>query len=161
MDLSATKQTQNVGRHALGQMKNILGLVILLTLSTNGFGQIDDDMSYGMTSDQNKEWLAKLSNADKDLQLRLVKGRLFENRQALNPADRLDVPLLIIDGIPIEDNIDKKQKEFLETQLTAETIDIKVVDKEPEGLYINRGFTGIVLIVIKDKRTSKKFRRLK
>jgi len=118
-------------------------------------------MSYGMTSDQNKEWLTKLSNADKDLQLRLVKGRLFENRRVLSPADGLDVPLLIIDGIPIDDNIDKKQKEFLVKQLTAETIDIKVVDEEPEGLYIDKGFTGIVVIVIKDKRTSKKFSRLK
>jgi hypothetical protein len=114
-----------------------------------------------MTIEQNKDWLEKVSNVDKELQLSLIKIRLVENRQTLNQADKLDVPVLIIDGIPIEENIDDRKKEFLKSQLTVDAVDIKVVEKEPEGLYINKAFTGIVLIVITDKKTSKKFRRLK
>jgi hypothetical protein len=114
-----------------------------------------------MTSEQNKDWLVRVRNADKDLQLILVKGRLFGNRQTSNPINKLDVPMLIIDGVPIEDNIDERQKEFLNTQLIKDNVDIQIIEKEPEGVYINKGFTGIVLIVITDKRVSKKFKRLK
>jgi hypothetical protein len=142
-------------------MKGLVRLLFLLTLWTSAHGQINADTSYGMMAEQNKDWLTRVSNADKDLQLALVKGRLIENRQTLNPTDKLDVPVLIIDGIPITDNISDRQREFLKTQLTAEAVDIKVVEKEPEGLYINKGFSGIILIVITDKKTSKKFRRLK
>ena len=142
-------------------MKDLVRLFILLTLSTSGFCQATMDASYGMTNEQNKDWLIKVSSADKDLQLKLVKGRLIENRQKLNLANNVAVPVLIIDGIPIEDSISEKQEAFFNTKLTAENVDIKIIEKEPEGLYINKGFTGMVLIIIVDKKTSKKFRRLK
>lgn len=142
-------------------MKELLRLLILLTLSTSGFCQASMDASYGMTNEQNKDWLINVSRADKDLQLRLVKGRLLQNRQTINLTNNEAVPVLIIDGIPIEDSFSEKQKAFLNTTLTVENVDIKVVEKEPDGLYINKGFTGMVLILITDKKTSKKFRRLK
>jgi hypothetical protein len=153
----------NVRRRASDKkkMKRLIRLLILLTIWTSAYGQINADTSYGMTVEQNKDWLKKVGNADKDLQLSLVKGRLIENRQTLNPVDKLDVPVLIIDGIPITDNISGRQREFLKTQLTAETVYITLVEKEPEGRYVNKGFTGIILIVITDKKKSKKFRRLK
>jgi hypothetical protein len=155
-------QTQNVVRNASDKkiMKRLFRLLILLTLSTNGLSQTTE-APYGMTSEQNKDWLTQVSTVDKDSQLSLIKSRLIANRQSLNQSDKLDAPVLIIDGIPIKDNIDGRQKEFLKTQLTVKTTDIKVVEKEPEGLYINKAFTGIVLIVITDKKTSKKFRRLR
>jgi hypothetical protein len=142
-------------------MKRLLQLSILLAISTSAFSQTYVDASYAMTSEQNKDWLVRVRNADKDLQLILVKGRLFGNRQTSNPINKLDVPMLIIDGVPIEDNIDERQKEFLNTQLIKDNVDIQIIEKEPEGVYINKGFTGIVLIVITDKRVSKKFKRLK
>jgi hypothetical protein len=142
-------------------MKRLFQFLILLTLSTSGLSQTTTDATYGMTSEQNKEWLSKVINADKDLQIRLVKSRLIEKRQTLNQTDRLVVPVLIIDGIPIEENINDRQREFLKSQMTVDKVDIKVVEKEPEGLYVNKAFTGIVLIVITDKKISKKFRRLR
>jgi|LakMenE01Jun11ns_1017448.scaffolds.fasta_scaffold9778986_2 hypothetical protein len=142
-------------------MKGLFRLLILLTLSTSGLSQAKTDSSYGMTTEKNKDWLVKVSKADKELQLSLVKGRLIENRKYLNQADKLDAPVLIIDGIPIEDNIDERQKEFLKNQLTVMTVDLKVVEKEPEGLYVNKAFTGIILMVIMDKKTDKKFNRLR
>ena len=141
-------------------MKRFLRLLILQTLSITAFSQTNADTSYGMTGEQNKDWLVRVRDADKDLRLILVKGRLFENRQTLNPADKLDVPVLIIDGIPIEDNIDKGQREFLNTQLTTDNVDIQIVEKEPDGLYINKAFTGIVLLTITNKKTSKKLKKL-
>jgi hypothetical protein len=143
------------------EMKGLFRLLILLTLSTSGLSQAKTDSSYGMTTEKNKDWLVKVSKADKELQLSLVKGRLIENRKYLNQADKLDAPVLIIDGIPIEDNIDERQKEFLKNQLTVMTVDLKVVEKEPEGLYVNKAFTGIILMVIMDKKTDKKFNRLR
>jgi hypothetical protein len=143
------------------EMKGLFRLLILLTLSTSGLSQAKTDSSYGMTTEKNKDWLVKVSKADKELQLSLVKGRLIENRKYLNQADKLDAPVLIIDGIPIEDNIDERQKEFLKNQLTVMTVDLIVVEKEPEGLYVNKAFTGIILMVIMDKKTDKKFNRLR
>jgi hypothetical protein len=142
-------------------MKKLFQFLILLTLSTSALSQTKTDATYGMTSEQNRDWLAKVSNTDKDLQLSLITNRLIENRQILNQADRLDVPVLIVDGIPIEENINDRRREFLESQLTVEKVDIIVVEKEPEGLYINKAFTGIVLITITDKKTSKQFKRLR
>jgi hypothetical protein len=155
--------SQTVVRNASDkkEMKGLFRLLILLTLSTSGLSQAKTDSSYGMTTEKNKDWLVKVSKADKELQLSLVKGRLIENRKYLNQADKLDAPVLIIDGIPIEDNIDERQKEFLKNQLTVMTVDLKVVEKEPEGLYVNKAFTGIILMVIMDKKTDKKFNRLR
>lgn len=141
-------------------MKRLFQFLILLTLSTSGLSQTKTDTTYGMTSEQNKEWLSKVINADKDLQIRLVKSRLIENRETLNQTDSLDIPVLIVDGIPIKENINDRQREFLKSQMTVDKVDIKVVEKEPEGLYVNKAFKGIVLIEITDKKTSKKFRRL-
>jgi hypothetical protein len=140
-------------------MKGLVRLFFLMTLSTSAFGQAD--ISYGMSSGENLDWLARLKTSDKESKLNLVKNRLVKNRQTLDPGDKLDVPFLIIDGIPITDSIDNKQREFLINQLTAETVDIQVMDKEPEGIYINKAFTGIVLLTITDKKASKKFKKLK
>jgi len=58
-------------------MKRLVQLLILLVFPTAVFSQ---DTSYDMTDEQNKDWLTIVNNADKNLQLRLVKERLFENR---------------------------------------------------------------------------------
>ncbi len=142
-------------------MNRFFQLLILLTMSTNGLSQTQANSTYGMTSEQNRDWLANLGSAGKDLQLSLVKSRLIENIQTLNQADRLEVPVLVIDGIPIEVNISDGQKEFLKSQLTVDKVEIIVVAKEPEGLYVNKAFTGVVLVTITDKKTSRKFRRLR
>jgi hypothetical protein len=62
--------------------------------------------------------------------------------------------------VPI-DNIDAEKSVFLNSELTVENVGIQIIEKEPEGLYVNRAFTGIVLIVITDKKTSRQFRKLK
>jgi len=140
-------------------MKVFVRIFFLLTLSTCAFAQTD--FSYGMTSEENLDWLTRVKTSDKETQFNLVKNRLLEKRQTLDPKDKLNVPVLIIDGIPIVDNIEKRQREFLVTQLTADAVVIQVIEKEPEGLYINKAFTGIVLLTISDNKTSKQFKKLR
>jgi hypothetical protein len=141
------------------EMKVLVQLFFLLSLSIYSRGQTD--VSYGMTSVNNAEWLTKLKTSDKESKLNLVKERLVQNRRILDPNDKLDVPVLIIDGIFIADRIDRRTSEFLINELTAEMVDIQVLEKEPEGVYINKAFTGIVLLTITDRKASKKFKKLK
>ncbi|MCH7397469.1 hypothetical protein MM236_05695 [Belliella sp. DSM 107340] len=132
-----------------------------MVLTKSAFSQANVDATYGMTSEQNNEWLAKVAIADKDLQLRLIKSRLFENREKLNPGDHLKVPILIIDGVVIDDITYEKKKEFLKAQLTTEKVNIAIVDRELEGLYLDKEFTGIILIVLTDKMARLKYSKLK
>jgi hypothetical protein len=140
-------------------MKAFIQLFFLLTLSAYAFGQME--VSYGMTSGENLDWLGRLKTSDKESKLNLVKNRLVQKRQTLDPNEKLDVPMLVIDGVFIEDSLDKREKEFLINELTADMVDIQVLEKEPEGLYIEKAFTGIVLLTITDKKASKKFKKLK
>ncbi|HEU5290342.1 MAG TPA: hypothetical protein VFU05_06845 [Cyclobacteriaceae bacterium] len=140
-------------------MKYLVLFLFSVTLTLNSFCQTSVDTLYLMTSEQNKEWLEKVKNANKELQFRLVKERLFESRTISSQEGNLDAPMMIIDGVPIVNN--NAQKEFLSTEFTAEIVEIKVLDKDPENLYIEKRFTGIILITIKDKKLSKKFKRLK
>jgi ABC-type transporter MlaC component len=80
------------------KMKRLPGLLFLFTLATSALSQKITDTSYSMTSDQNKEWLTRIKNADKKLKLKPVSDRLFAERESLKPSDSLDVPVLIIDG---------------------------------------------------------------
>lgn len=141
------------------KMKYLVLFLFSVTLTLNSFCQTSVDTLYLMTSEQNKEWLEKVKNANKELQFRLVKERLFESRTISSQEGNLDAPMMIIDGVPIVNN--NAQKEFLSTEFTAEIVEIKVLDKDPENLYIEKRFTGIILITIKDKKLSKKFKRLK
>ncbi|MCH7414906.1 hypothetical protein MM213_15505 [Belliella sp. R4-6] len=132
-----------------------------MVLTKSAFSQANADATYGMTSEQNNEWLAKVAIADKDLQLRLIKGRLFENREKLNPLDHLKVPILIIDGVVIDDITYEKKKEFLKAQLTTGKVNIAIVDRGLEGLYLDKEFTGLILIVLTDKMARLKYSKLK
>ena len=143
----------------LKSMQAFVRVYFLLTLSTSAYGQTAE-VSYGMNSNENLEWLATAKHADIGSTVKLVKERLIEKRARLHQTERSDVPLLIIDGIPFADDIDERQKAFLITHVTARAVDIQIITKEPEGLYINKAFTGIVLIVFKDKKLSRKFQKL-
>lgn len=124
-------------------MKTLILTVILMTKTLLVFSQ------------SNLHWLTILKEADENLQLTLIQNQFIG--QSTN-TDSIDMPILIVDGVPISSN--EKTREFFLNDLTADKVDIKVLDKEPEGLYIEKRFTGIILITITDKRTRKKFRRL-
>lgn len=137
-------------------MKELILTSILATLTLLVFGQGTSDSLSNMTFKEASEWLTKLKDTDKNQQLTLIQNSFF--RQSIK-ADNQYIPLITIDGILIDIN-DNKTRDFVLNNLTADNVDIKVLDKEPEWLYINKRFTGLILITITDKRTSKKFRRL-
>jgi hypothetical protein len=68
--------------------------------------------------------------------------------------------VLVVNGIPIADSITHAQREFLLNKLTEANTKINVLEKEPEGIFVEKAFAGIVLLTITDKKTSKKFRKL-
>lgn len=138
-------------------MKELILTSILATLTLLVFGQDTSDSLSNVTFKEASEWLTKLKDTDKNQQLTLIQNSFF--RQSIK-ADNQYIPLITIDGILIDID-DNKTRDFVLNNLTVDNVDIKVLDKEPEWLYINKRFTGLIVITITDKQTSKKFRRLR
>lgn len=139
-------------RHTVGQKMKTLLLTTFLAIQTLSVFSQD---ALDSLIDENLKWLRTLKNADKNEQLTLIRNRLVSQ---LDNTDKGDIPLLIVDGVPV--SADDKIIEFFLDNLTSDKVDIKVLDKEPEGLYINKRFTGLIAITITDKRTRKKFKQL-
>ena len=140
-------------------MKNFLLQILTLILVVSSYGQESaDHQPLLMTSDQNASWLENFQNLECDLQLKYIKGRYFTMNFS-SPDNEGDgvAPLLIIDGIPIDaTNLNENKRKLFLKKLTADKIkEIKVLDKEPEGLYINKAFTGVIMLVLNDKKLSR------
>lgn len=140
-------------------MKKLFRLFLLFLLTTPALAQTD--VPYAMSPEENRLWLTTLKNSDKAAQFNLVRTRLIEKQQPATLSDSLDVPVLIVDGILIDRNISDEQRAFLSTQLTPQAVKIEVVEREPEKFYANKRFTGIIMIVITDKKANRKFRQLR
>ncbi|MBL7855899.1 MAG: hypothetical protein JNL17_15980 [Cyclobacteriaceae bacterium] len=108
-----------------------------------------------MTTEQNKAWLKELKMVDKEQQLSLIQNRFFRQK-TFEKSDNDDIPVLVVDGIPISEQMDSNLRDFLAYQLSAEKIQIEVLDKEPEQLHVNKRWTGLILLNITDKKTRKK-----
>jgi hypothetical protein len=106
-------------------------------------------------TEQNKAWLTELKMADKEQQLSLIQNRFFRQK-TFEKSDNDDIPVLVVDGIPISEQMDSNLRDFLAYQLSAEKIQIEVLDREPEQLYVNKRWTGLILLNITDKKTRKK-----
>jgi hypothetical protein len=142
-------------------MRTLTFIFIFATLATATLAQNAAETPYKMPRQQNEAWMVRVKKADKIVQLELVKNRLFREHQTANQADDGDVPLLIIDGIAMDKNIDKKKLDFLHANLTADKVDIAIIEKEPKELYVNKRFTGMVLLKIVDRKIRKNFKKLK
>ncbi|MBL7856033.1 MAG: hypothetical protein JNL17_16665 [Cyclobacteriaceae bacterium] len=135
-------------------MKELILTSILFTLTLLVFGQDSSDSS-NATFEENSKWLTILKDTEKNQQLTIIQNKFF--RQSTK-ANNEYMPLIIVDGVPINPN-DNKTRDFVLNSLTADNVDIYVSDKEPVGLYTNKRFTGIISITITDKRIRKKFKR--
>jgi hypothetical protein len=97
------------------------------------------------------------------LRWEIIKDRFFESeKKELNLDERItEAPLLIIDGIILNLKSDTNKLNEISRLLTNEkNKELGILDKEPEGLYVNKAFSGIILVTLTDKKTSKKFRKL-
>lgn len=135
-------------------MRLLIFIIACKTLTTSAFGQSPDTL-YGMAPEQNKAWVTELKLANKEKQLILIQNRFFKQR-IFEKSNNDDIPVLVVDGIPMSDQIDIKLKDFLAYKLTADKVQIEVLDKEPEQLYVNKRWTGLILLNITDKRTRRK-----
>lgn len=125
------------------------------------FGQAT---SLKMTEEKNQIWLTTLRSQDKSEQLSMVKERFFVPQPAkYDLSERvLVVPVLVIDGIAITDNLSDSSREQLFQLLTEEAVkEIAVLDEQPEELYIEKRWTGLIVVVLSDKKVSRKLKKIK
>src|SRR5690606_20220269 len=133
-------------------------LVLMSTaLAAPAFAQ-DAGTSYGMPPAQNSAWLFELKSVNKKQQLALIQERFFRQK-TFDKSDEEDVPLLIIDGIPVDEQLDTRMRDFLAFQLTADAVEIGVLGKAPDGLYINKAWTGLIALNITDKKTRRRMNK--
>ncbi|MCP2045914.1 hypothetical protein [Pontibacter sp. HSC-36F09] len=117
-----------------------------------------------MPEEENKEWLTALKSRGKVEQLSMVKKRFFLPQPARDDLSEINfaVPILVIDGIAVTDKLSDSSREQLFHLLTEETVkEIAVLDEQPEELYINRRWTGIIVVVLSDKKVSRKLQKIK
>ena len=122
------------------------------------FGQDLSSSPYGMTAEQNSAWLNKIINSAKDQQLTLIQERFFRQKE-YKKTENDDIPLILMNGIVVNELMNQKLKSFLAHQLTADKVGIVIMEKEPEQLYVNKRWTGLVILTVEDKRTIRKLLR--
>jgi hypothetical protein len=148
----------------LTHMRQIILTVLLSLFTAMLFGQTTlKDNRLLMTHHQNRSWLKAIMPLDKADQWNIISDRFFSSNQkqaAKNDSMRF-YPLLVIDGIPllITDSLSGGSRTKLASLLTINKIsEIRILDREPDGLYVNRAFTGVILVTLNDKKTRKRLR---
>lgn len=119
-----------------------------------------------MSDTSNQKWLTELKGQEASLQWKMISDRYFGNVVASSKGgnSKQIAPVLIIDGIAIDigDKTNAETKTKLRSLLTEDKIaSVQVIDKEPDGVYINKAFTGIVLVRTNDKKISKTLSKIK
>jgi hypothetical protein len=119
-----------------------------------------------MSDTANQKWLTELKAQEMPLQWNMIANRYLGDVDASSKGEKSKQfgPLLIIDGIAI--NINEKTnaetRKKLRILLAKDKISsVHVMEKEPEGLYINKAFIGIVLVRTNDKKISKTLSKIK
>jgi hypothetical protein len=141
-------------------MKHIVLTFLFCFNIVSLFGQA---ISLKITEEENQEWLAILKSQEKNEQLSMVKERFFMPQPAkYDLSERvLVVPGLVIDGIAITDNLSDTKREQLFQLLTEETVkEIAVLVEQPEELYIEKKWTGYIVMVLSNKKVSRKLQKI-
>ena len=133
-------------------------MMIFIFKTAAVFGQGLSSSPYGMPADQNSLWLKKVINSAKDQQLTLIQDRFFRQKE-YKKTENDDVPIIVMNGLVVNELSNQKLKNFLSYQLTADKVGMVIMEKEPEQLYVNKRWTGIVILTIDDKKTIRKLLR--
>lgn len=141
-------------------MRYLLSLTIML-FSTIGYGQVESPSnSFLMTHSDNENWLTLVKGVELSEKLTTIQNRLLlknENTDAGKVA-----PLFIINGILISDTSNQSNRKRLATFLAENKIDvITIIDILPDQLYVERPFTGMILIKLNDRKAKKNLKKLK
>jgi hypothetical protein len=115
-----------------------------------------------MTPAQNSRWLGALKTQQKATQWARVRSRYFESPQwSSSPLGEAgSLPVLVVDGIVVgQTSAGKPIRDLLATQLTADKVkDILVMERQPDELYIEKAFTGLIVISLADRPLRKALR---
>lgn len=156
---------ESLGVREFYDMKQLL-LALLFCFSTGLlFGQnVSSETPLMMAYDQNQEWVTTLKSLDKDEQWSMINERLFEFESGAENSDKekMYAPVLVIDGIvPHVENLSTSTRNRVQRLIEDDGIkEIRVVDKEPEGLYADKVFTGIILITLNNRKASRNLLKL-
>jgi len=116
-----------------------------------------------MTPAQNHRWLVALKKQGVADQWAQIRSRYFlAPPQASSPTSPAgSVPVLVVEGIVVEmTDAGAPIRDVLASQLTpAKVKAITVLEREPAGLYVNKAFTGLIIISVADKQLRKALRR--
>lgn len=116
-----------------------------------------------MTPAQNNRWLVALKKQGVADQWAQIRSRYFLSpHQASSPTILAgSVPVLVVDGIVVEvTDAGDPIWDVLARQLTpAKVKAITVLEREPVGLYVNKPFTGVIIVSVADKQLRKVLRR--
>ena len=123
------------------------------------FGQVVLRNPYGMNSEQTNTWLKEVSKADKEQQLTLIQNRFFKQNE-FKKSETDDVPIILANGIILNELTNIKLKNYLSNQLTTENVNISILEKEPEGLYVNKRWPGVIILTINDRKTKRLLNRI-
>jgi hypothetical protein len=141
-------------------MRYLLSLIIIL-FTTTGYGQIKDPTSsFLMKPDDNENWLTYVKGVEMSQKLTVIQNRLLLKT---NKTDSGKVaPMILVDGIIISDLFNQSNRERFTTFLTENKIDvIEVIDTLPDNLYIEKQFTGIIIIKMSNRKAKKQLKKLK
>lgn len=139
-------------------MQSLFLIIVFTSFAATSFGQNRYDGIPEMSPEQNVAWLSEVKNADKERQLVLIQDRYFR-QSTFKKSEIDDRPLLVVDGIPMSDQMDLELRNFLAYEITSDKVDITILDKEPEALYVNKRWAGVILLNITDRKTRRKMYR--
>lgn len=117
-----------------------------------------------MTHAQNRRWLIALKEQRTADQWGRIRNRYFSSPQGTSsPHGEVNsLPLLLVEGLAVDvTRADDPVREIVATQLTpAKVKAITVIEREPEGVYVNKASTGWIVITLADKSLRKVLRRM-
>lgn len=141
-------------------MKSLVYIIFFLFVATVSFGQDLSSDSYGMTAKENEIWLKKLMSSEKEMQLTLIQNRFFRQKEFKHIASDI-IPIVIVNGYIVKEILDAELKNLLGYQLTQDKVKLTILEKEPEGVYVNKAWTPIIILNINDKRINRLLKRYK
>ncbi len=99
-------------------------------------------------------------SSEKEMQLTLIQNRFFRQKEFKYIASDI-IPIVIVNGYIVKEILDAELKNLLGYQLTQDKVKLTILEKEPEGVYVNKAWTPIIILNINDKRINRLLKRYK
>jgi hypothetical protein len=129
------------------------------------FGQPITETGPLMTRKNNQIWLTNTKSLASADRLTATKERFFHiNHSGVVRTDSTSfAPLIIVNGVPLSfpDSFSEQSLVEITTLLNNKTVgDVTIIEKEPDGWLFHRPFTGVIIILLNDKKAIRKLSKL-